>query len=143
MSDPNGDGPTQQVGFIAICVCNKVCTSKAGLTLHHRNCKQAQEAKDKGLPMTRETDIVETETEYVKEVQDLVNMVNDMAVDAHKALTDGNKSAGRRARIALTTIKKATTPLRKNILDKMKGETPEEAAQEPAPQEDTQGDTSE
>jgi hypothetical protein len=134
MNDPNGDSPTQQMSFIAVCVCSKVCTSRAGLTLHHRNCKKAQEAKKEGQPMTRDTDIVETETEYVKEVQDFVKMVNDMAIDAHKALTDGNKSAGRRARIALTAIRKATTPLRKNILEKMKGESS---------QEDTQGDTSE
>ena len=104
--------------FIVVCVCGRVCTSAAGLTLHQLHCDDASKAKSRGLPMTKETDIVENH-EYCKEVQDLVNLVNNIAVDAQSALQNSNKSAGRRARTTLVNLKKISTPLRAKILDSM------------------------
>lgn len=111
--------------FTAICVCGKLCTSKPGLTLHQRHCKKAQLAIKEGEPTVKQTNIIEPEMEYVKEVQELVDMVKDLAVDAHRAMTENNKSAGRRARIALTALKNKITPLRQTILEKMKQDKPD------------------
>lgn len=123
-----------RTGFLAVCVCGKVCTSKPGLTLHQRKCKEAADAKAKGLPMNKDVDIIQPEAEYHPEVQELFEMVKTMSIDADRALREGNKSAGRRARIALTAIKKKVTPLRDQILKKMKeskSDKPEPPKEEP------------
>lgn len=130
MNQQQGEGVS--TNFLVICVCGKFCTSKAGLTLHQRSCKVAQEAKEKGLPMTRETEIITNENSYTEEVQKFLNLVKEMAVDANKAIAGNNKSAGRRARMALTNIKNMITPLRKNILENMQKNTTKEQTNQPA-----------
>jgi hypothetical protein len=65
---------------------------------------------------------------FVPEVQELVDDFLKAAKDADTCLREGNKSAGRRARSAFGDVKKKTTPLRKAILDRMKGKTQEEVA---------------
>ena len=60
-------------------------------------------------------------------IQEMVDSVLAAARDADICLKEGNKSAGRRARGMLGDVKKKTTPLRKIILDRMKGKTKEEA----------------
>lgn len=107
-------------GFVASCVCGKICTSKPGLTLHQRRCKQAQRAEREGEPMVQDSDVVPGNTEYAKPVQEMIDMVTEMAGDADRALRNGNKSAGRRARTILIAMKKKITPLRDQILAEMK-----------------------
>ncbi len=107
--------------FVASCICGKICTSKPGLTLHQRNCGQAKEHKAKGGNGLRELDVVEPDITYIKEVQEVVDLMKSLAVDAHYAIVEGNKSAGRRARTSLNILKKRITPLRKKILTKIKG----------------------
>jgi hypothetical protein len=106
--------------MIIVCVCGKVCTSKPGLVLHQKKCDKAKQAISKGKPTTSECDVQEAHV-YTKEVQELVNIMKDAAADASKALTTGNKSAGRRARNLLNDFKKKITPLRKLILKKING----------------------
>lgn len=116
----NDEQPTLTGVSAVICVCGKVCTSKPGLTLHQRNCPEAIRAEALGQSTIKETGIIEPEIELVPEVQEIVNMVKDLAIDAHRAIVENNKSAGRRARIALTAVKNKITPLRQQILTKMK-----------------------
>jgi hypothetical protein len=111
------------MGKIQVCICGKVCTSKAGLILHHRNCEEAQKALKEGGSAVQESDVQEPEIQYVPEVQEIVSLVKEMAFDAHRAIQEGNKSAGRRARNSLNELKHKITPLRKLILSKMQGKT--------------------
>jgi hypothetical protein len=104
---------------VIICVCGKVCTSKAGFTLHSRKCVYAKEAERNGDSVVKDTDIVEN-IEFVSMVQDFVDKVQEMAVDANKALLYGNRSAGRRARMVLSVLKEKITPMRREILESMK-----------------------
>jgi hypothetical protein len=106
--------------FVASCVCGKICTSKPGLTLHQHNCEQAKEHKTKGGNGLRKLDVVEPEIAYIKDVQEVVDLMKSLAVDAHYAIIEGNKSAGRRARSSLNILKKRITPLRKKILTKIR-----------------------
>lgn len=111
-----------------ICVCNKMCTSKAGLVLHQRYCEAVQVAIKEGKPTTIKSDVNKVEIDLVPEVAEIVGIVDNMSLDAHKAITEGNKSAGRRARGLLNDLKHKITPLRKKILDNMhveEGEEPE------------------
>lgn len=89
------------------------------MTLHHRICSQAQEAVKKGESTVASSNIIEPEIKYVAEVQEVVDLVRDWALDAHQAISSKNKSAGRRARTALIAIRDKVTPLRKKILDCM------------------------
>ena len=107
--------------FIAVCVCGRICTSSAGLTLHQVNCPKVAECKRKKLPITQETNIIEHNVALCRDVQGFVDLVNEMSIDAHNALQGRSKSAGRRARSALLDIRKMITPLRSKILVKMKG----------------------
>lgn len=74
------------------------------------------------------TDEVQAEAEqsgpqvsgFESPVQKLVDDVLLAAKDADICLKEGNKSAGRRARKVLGEIKKGITPLRIQILEKMK-----------------------
>ena len=106
--------------FVASCICGKICTSKPGLTLHQHNCEQAKKHKSKGVNGLCDLNIVEPDITYIREVQEVVDLMKSLAVDAHYAIIEGNKSAGRRARIALNILKKKVTPLRKKILLKIK-----------------------
>jgi hypothetical protein len=106
--------------MIIVCVCGKVCTSKPGLVLHQKKCDNVKQAIIKGKQTTSDCDVQEAHI-YTKEVQELVNMMKDAAIDTSKALTTGNKSAGRRARNLLNDLKKKITPLRKLILKKTNG----------------------
>lgn len=104
------------------CICGKLCTSKPGLTLHQRNCGEAQEAIKAGQPATLASGVIEPEIKYIQEVQELSDLVKDLVVDAHQAIVDRNKSAGRRARASLIQLKERITPLRKQILKSMRGQ---------------------
>jgi hypothetical protein len=104
------------------CVCGKLCTSKPGLTLHQRNCAEAQAAIKASQPAILASGIIEPEIKYLPEVQELSDLMKDLAVDAHQAITNRNKSAGRRARAALIQLKEKITPLRKLILQSMRDE---------------------
>lgn len=106
-------------GYFAICVCEKLCTSKPGLTLHQRYCNKVKEAISRGNDGIIRSGVMETEPAYMKDVQELVDLMKDLALDAHCALTEKNKSAGRRARSSLLQLKSKVTPLRKLILKKI------------------------
>lgn len=56
----------------------------------------------------------------VPEVKEFASLVDAMCVDAEHAIRCNNKSAGRRARVALSDLNKKIIPLRKIILDAMK-----------------------
>ena len=75
---------------------------------------------------TQETGSVETAPVFEPPIQELLDCFLKAAKDADICLKDGNKSAGRRARGMLGDIKKRTTPLRKAILERMKGKSKEE-----------------
>lgn len=106
-------------GYIAICICEQLCTSKPGLTLHQRTCVKAKEAISRGKSGVLRSGAMEAEPTYVKDVQELVDIMKDLALDAHCAITEKNKSAGRRARTSLLQLKAKITPLRKLILKKV------------------------
>ena len=63
--------------------------------------------------------------EFSAPVQEFVNSVLAAAKEADLCLKGGNKAAGRRARKALSGVKKSITPLRDAILGAMKGESKE------------------
>jgi hypothetical protein len=107
-------------GYFAVCVCEQLCTSKPGLTLHQRNCVKAKEAIARGELGIINSGAMEIGPIYAKEIQEIVELVKDLALDAHCALTEKNKSAGRRARTSLLQLKAKVTPLRKLILKKIK-----------------------
>lgn len=102
------------------CICGKLCTSKAGLTLHQVKCKQAKSALNSGKPAIRETDIIIPHGEYEPEVKMFIDLAEEIAYDAHLALSSKNKSAGRRARTAMIKMRKNITPLRAKILESIK-----------------------
>lgn len=102
-----------------LCICGKLCTSKAGLTLHQRGCKLAIDALAAGTPTVVESH-VESHIEYIQQVREMVDLVNELAFDADKALKSRNKSAGRRARINLLKLRDMIVPMREEILEKMK-----------------------
>ncbi len=107
-------------GFAAVCICGKLCTSKPGLTMHHKHCKEAQASFKKNGSGIQKTNIIESELVYTPMVKELVDLVRDLSIDAHYAITEKNKSAGRRARVGLNRLKHKITPLRKVILQKIK-----------------------
>ena len=102
-----------------VCICNKLCTSKAGFTLHQRICKQAQEAFKCSRKSVRESDII-VNVDYLPEIREFRELAESIADDANNALSHGNKSAGRRSRVNIIKLGKLIIPLRKKILDKMK-----------------------
>lgn len=102
------------------CICGRVCTTKAGFALHQKSCEKVKEAREKGESTSLDVDVVE-QIDFVEPVKQLVDAVNELAEDAHKAITENNKSAGRRSRIALLKLKQMILPLRKQILDHIKG----------------------
>jgi len=60
--------------------------------------------------------ILEDWQSYPKEVKELLLLVHKLSLDASKAIKEGNKSAGRRARSSLMRVKKLIPSLRKKIL---------------------------
>ena len=110
---------TGELPSVFVCICGKICTSKAGFTLHTSKCPYAIEAKQSGQFPAIDTNIVENMT-YTRIVQDFVDLVNKMAFDANKSLLTGNRSAGRRARMVLSELKEKITSLRREILTSMK-----------------------
>lgn len=73
-----------------------------------------------GQPTETTPEIKEVKPTYDPQIQEIIDLAEQAALDAQKALDEGNKSAGRRARGILNDIKKKITPLRKMILDGMK-----------------------
>jgi hypothetical protein len=104
------------------CICGKLCTSKPGLTLHQRMCEKALEALKKSESTTMPSGILEPEIQYDADIQVFLDKVKDISIDAHLAISVGNKSAGKRARTALIELRNSIIPLRKKILDRMHGE---------------------
>lgn len=105
--------------FTAICVCRKLCTSKPGLTLHHRKCKVAQEDIRAGRDGILKTNIIES-VEYIDQAKEFLNLAQEAAADIHFVLAEGNRSAGRRARVTLNCLRQKIVPLRRLILEKIK-----------------------
>lgn len=103
------------------CTCGKLCTSKAGLTLHQVKCKDAKAAKKEGKPVTRDTDIIIPRDDYCAEIKEFIELADLIAYDSDMAMRNHNKSAGRRARNGLIKLRNMVTPLRKKIMDKIKG----------------------
>lgn len=102
------------------CVCGKLCTSKAGLTLHQRNCKPALSAITSGKSAVKESDIIFPRVELIPEMREFFELAELVAYDSNSALVDGNKSAGRRARVGMIKMRNIMIPLRKKILKKIK-----------------------
>lgn len=71
---------------------------------------------------TEETqDVVEEkEEQHHPKTQELLSLVHKIAPDADDAFNKKNKSAARRARIGLMSLKKMVTPLRNEILEAIK-----------------------
>lgn len=105
---------------IIYCICGKMCTSKPGITLHRRYCKEAKEAMLAGKSPLKETDIIQPRIKYINMVDEFAKVAEAVAYDAHIALTEDNKSAGRRARTGFIQLRDMIIPIRKKILDKMK-----------------------
>ncbi len=105
---------------IIYCVCGKMCTSLPGLTLHQRSCPEVLDAKKENKPITKETNIIQPKIKYIGDIDEFVRLVEIVANDAHIALTENNRSAGRRARTGFIRIRDMITPIRKQILDKLK-----------------------
>lgn len=59
--------------------------------------------------------------QFVEPLQNFLSQVQQALKEAQVCFDKGNKSAGRRARKLLGEVKKAITPLRAEILEKMKG----------------------
>lgn len=106
--------------FSARCLCGKLCTSSPGLTLHQKRCVVAQQASKSGKKSTFDSGVLGPAIKYVDDVQKIVDLVESLARDAHQALTNHNRSAGRRARTLLLEVRGKITPLRKKILNVIK-----------------------
>lgn len=99
---------------VYMCQCGKICTSKAGYSLHGVRCKKYQANEEhKCIELT-------DNEELLPEAKKIFDLVQIMAFDATRAICNHNKSAGRRARLDLVRIRSLITPLRKKILDSMK-----------------------
>jgi len=104
-----------------LCVCNKLCFSKPGITNHQKRCVVAKEAIKNGSVSFREVIIGGSEyIEYVKEIKEFVSLTEEIADDAHNAVVVGNKSAARRARNSLNLLRHKIPDIRRMILDKVK-----------------------
>lgn len=103
------------------CVCGKSCSSQPGLTLHQKSCEDAQKARESGQPTLLNSN--NEPVSFHPDVQEIVNLVNEMAIDADRCLKEGNKSAGKRARSSLNTLRKRCPEMRKTILQAMHGES--------------------
>jgi hypothetical protein len=109
------------MGSVIFCVCGKLCTSRPGLTLHIKRCKDAQKAICEGKPYVKDsTDIIIPKAEYSGKVKQFSDLAESIAMDAHLALSEQNKSAGRRARTNMITMRDLIIPMRKDILDMIK-----------------------
>lgn len=112
------------------CACGKVCTSQPGLTLHQKNCDAAKSAVKSSAPVGTAVEAPTDKCEPVecceksplhsKEVQEFVDRVEEIAGNWDECIAKGNKSAGRRARVALSGLKKDITAIRSKINDLMK-----------------------
>ena len=105
-----------------ICICGKLCTSIQGLILHQRHCQQAKDAISDNKKTTQDSDIIEPHPKYCDESQEFIDLADLIAFDSNKAISNNNKSAGRRARVNLLRLREMIIPLREKILTKMKRE---------------------
>jgi len=103
-----------------LCICGRLCSSKPGLTLHQKCCKLAREAKQKGESTIQKSSIVGPEVNYIPEVQEICDLFKNACLDAHNAIANKNKSAGRRARIMLLDLRSRIIPLRRHLLQIIK-----------------------
>lgn len=107
---------------VIFCVCGKLCTSRPGLTLHVKRCRDAQKAIGEGKSYIKDnSDIIIPKAEYSGKVKQFSELSESIAMDAHLALSEHNKSAGRRARTNMITMRDLIIPMRKEILDMIKG----------------------
>ena len=102
------------------CICGKLCTSAVGLILHQRRCQDALNAVKAGKPVTRESDIIIPHDNLEPDLKEFLGLSEEIAFDAHLAYSEGNKSAGRRARTNLIKLRRMITPLRSKILGSIK-----------------------
>jgi len=106
---------------VIFCVCGKLCTSRPGLTLHIKRCKDAQKAIGEGKSYIKDnSDIIIPKAEYSGRVKLFSELSESIAMDAHLALSEHNKSAGRRARTNMIAMRDLIIPMRKDILDMIK-----------------------
>jgi hypothetical protein len=114
--------------FLARCTaCGTILTSKPGITLHLRRCKEGAKA----IPAYIKPE--ECSDEQLRQFAELSEIVID---DGVKGL-EGNIQAGRRARHALNEIRLIIPELRGHILDGMgssrgPGSEPTQPTQGPA-----------
>ena len=59
----------------------------------------------------------ELEVEYDEQIQKMLDLATSIAPDAQKCISDGNKSASKRARGKLLELSKIMVPLRKRLLE--------------------------
>ena len=103
--------------MILTCVCGKICTSRVGVSLHHKNCNIARksiENGEAGYCMSNSGDGIST-----PELKELIGLAECVAIDGDMAINQGNKSAGRRARVNLLKIRDMIIPIMKRIHDRM------------------------
>lgn len=101
-----------------LCVCGKLCFSKPGLVNHQKKCREALDAAKSGSTASKK--VVIDGMEYVKDVKEFILLAEEIAIDAHSAITIGNKSAARRARVSLNLLKHKIFDMRKTISNKVK-----------------------
>lgn len=94
-----------------ICDCGKKCSSKAGITMHSMYCK----SKNYKTVVVEPAKVVET---MHPELRELFLLTQNLFYDANEAMVNGNRAAGRRARVKLIKIKKLIPPIRKLILNR-------------------------
>ena len=102
-----------------VCICDKLCTSKAGLVLHQRKCTIAISANKKGEKSVKEDEEISFKNEYKKPAKNFLELAEEIAHDADQALRFGNKSAGRRSRTNMIKLREVILSLRKEVLQKI------------------------
>jgi len=96
---------------VYVCKCGKVCTTKAGVVLHHKFCRYKSHVEE----MIQQN----VHGELSDELKELIDLAEYVAVDANDAFKNNNISAARRARVGLLKIRNMILPIRKSLLEKV------------------------
>ena len=106
---------TPELSQLVQCVCGRLCSSRAGLTLHQRRCGPAIEARAQERP-TSQPILLDQPDAYSGQVKAFWELADLAAFNAERAIHDGNKSAARRARVRLNELRRRIPALRRVIL---------------------------
>jgi predicted urease superfamily metal-dependent hydrolase len=81
--------------------------------MHQAWCVKAKKFKRSGG--TGLIEVLKPQMRLIDVAQNLVDMTYDIALDIHSALTNQNKSAARRARVNLNSLRQEILALRKDL----------------------------